>query len=53
VPFVDVDNFPIVITDVQEFFDTILLNYMTALNTYSIKFAEIKSKRKIGDIVEL
>lgn len=53
VPFVDVDNFPIVITDVQEFFDIILLNYMTALNTYSIKFAEIKSKRKIGDIVEL
>jgi hypothetical protein len=53
VPFVDVNNFPVVITDVQKFFDTILLAYMQALNEYSIKFADIKSKRKIGDIVEL
>jgi len=53
VPFVDVNGFPVVITDVQEFFDTILLQYMTALNEYSVKFADIKSKRKIGDIVEL
>jgi len=53
VPFVDVNGFPVVIADVQEFFDTILLQYMTALNEYSVKFADIKSKRKIGDIVEL
>lgn len=53
VPFVDTNGFPVVITDVQGFFDKILLQYMTALNVYSVKFAEIKSKRKIGDIVEL
>ncbi len=53
VPFVDVNNFPVVITDVQQFFDTVLLAYMQSLNEYSIKFADIKSKRKIGDIVEL
>jgi hypothetical protein len=53
VPFIDVNSFPVVITDVQEFFDTILLSYMTALNEYSVKFADIKSKRKIGDMVEL
>lgn len=53
VPFVDVNNFPIVVPDVQEFFDSILLAYMTALNEYSVKFADLKSKRKIGDMVEL
>lgn len=53
VPFVDVNSFPVVITDVKEFFDKISLTYMTALNEYSVKFAEIKSKRKIGDMVEL
>jgi hypothetical protein len=30
-----------------------LLNYMQSVNDYAAKFAEIKSKRKIGDIVEL
>ena len=53
VPFVDVNSFPIVIPDVQDFFDNILLAYMTALNEYSVKFADLKSKRKIGDMVEL
>jgi hypothetical protein len=53
VPFTDVNGFPIVILDVQKFFDDILLNYMTALNDYSVKFADIKSKRKLADIVEL
>jgi hypothetical protein len=53
VPFVDANNFPVLINNVQEFFDTILLNYMQSVNDYAAKFAEIKSKRKIGDIVEL
>lgn len=53
VPFLDVNNFPIVIPDVQKFFDEILLNYVTALNEYSVKFADLKAKRKIGDMVEL
>lgn len=53
VPFVDVNNFPIIISDVQIFFDNILSAYMQAVNQYSVKFAEIKSKRKIGDMVAL
>jgi hypothetical protein len=53
VPFLDVNNFPVVIPDVKEFFDTILLQYVTSLNTYSAKFAELRSKRKIGDMLEL
>lgn len=53
VPFIDVNGFPVIIPDVQKFFDDILLNYITATNEYSMKFAELKSKRKIADIVDL
>lgn len=53
VAFVDANNFPILVNDVQEFFDNILLIYMTSINEYAAKFAEIKSKRKVGDIVAL
>lgn len=53
VPFIDVNTFPVVIVDVKDFFDKITSIYMTALNEYSVKFAEIKSKRKIGDMVQL
>jgi hypothetical protein len=53
VPFTDVNNFPIVIPDVKEFFDTIVKTYWTALNEYAIKFGELRSKRKVGEMVEL
>jgi hypothetical protein len=53
VPFLDVNSFPVIITDVKEFFDTILLKYITSLNTYSTKFADLRSKRKIGEMLEL
>ena len=53
VPFVDTNNLPVIIDDVQEFFDKILLLYIEALNVYSVKFADIKSKRKVEDIVNL
>lgn len=53
VPFIDSNNFPVVINNVQEFFDNVVSVYFEALNGYSAKFAEIKSKRKISDIVEL
>jgi hypothetical protein len=53
VPFLDVNAFPVVIPDVKEFFDKILLQYVTSLNIYSDKFAELRSKRKIGDMLEL
>jgi hypothetical protein len=53
VPFIDVNGFPTVVPDVQKFFDETLLQYMTALNHYSVKFADIKSKRKIADLVDL
>lgn len=53
VAFVDSNNFPIIITDVQEFFDTIVAVYFGATNNYAAKYADLKSKRKISDIVDL
>lgn len=53
IPFVDSNNLPIVITDVQEFFDNIVGVYFERLNEYSSKHSELKTKRKVGDIVEL
>lgn len=53
VAFVDSNNFPIIVENVQEFFDTIVEVYFRAINEYAAKFAEIKSKRKIEDIVNL
>ncbi len=53
VPFLDVNGFPVTVPDVQKFFDDILLKYMTTLNEYSVKFADIKAKRKIADMVKI
>jgi hypothetical protein len=53
VPFLDSNNFPVVIKDVQEFLDNIVSVYFEALNEYTVKYSEIKQKRKIADIVEL
>mgnify|MGYP000149041558 CR=1 FL=1 len=53
VAFVDDNNFPVIISDVQAFFDNIVSIYFEAINEYSAKFAEIKSKRKVSDIVSL
>jgi hypothetical protein len=53
VAFIDSNNLPVIINDVKEFFDNITLIYFEATNEYSVKYAELKSKRKISDIVEL
>lgn len=53
VAFIDANNFPVVVADVQTFFDNIVGIYFEVLNEYSAKFTEIKTKRKIADIVEL
>lgn len=53
VAFVDSNNFPVIVEDVQEFFDTIIAVYFQAVNEYATKFAEIKSKRNVKDIVSL
>jgi hypothetical protein len=53
VAFLDSNNFPVIINDVQKFFDDIILIYFESTNEYAAKYAEIKSKRKVSDIVEL
>ena len=53
IPFIDSNNFPVVIDDVQDFFDQLISIYYQSLNEYSVKFSELKSKRRIKDIVSL
>jgi hypothetical protein len=53
VVFVDANNQPVIITDVQDFHDNLLSVYFEAVNEYQTKFAEIKKKRNVKDLVEL
>lgn len=53
VAFIDANNYPVVIKDVKSFFDDIVDIYFEKVNEYSAKFTEIKTKRKVGDIVNL
>jgi hypothetical protein len=53
VAFLDANNFPVLIQDVKAFFDDITVIYFQAINQYAIKFAEIKSKRKVADLIDL
>ncbi len=53
VAFLDENNLPVLIEDVQIFFDTIVETYFQALNEYAIKTAAIKSKRSLADITAL
>jgi hypothetical protein len=53
VAFVDSNNFPVIVPDTQTFFDSITSIYFEATNDYADKYAKIKSKRKIAEIIEL
>ena len=53
VAFADANVLPVIIDDVQEFFDNIIAVYFESLNEYSTKYVEIARKRKIEDIVNL
>lgn len=51
--FIDDNNNPVIVVDVQEFFDKITKQYFEVIEDYSIRFLAIKSKRKISDLIEL
>lgn len=51
--FLDSNNHPVMIEDVQQFFDDITDQYSQALNSYFAKFVELKTKRKVFNIVDL
>jgi hypothetical protein len=53
VAFVDANNFPIIIPNVKDFFEKISSQYFEVTNNYAAKYTELKTKRKISDIVEL
>jgi hypothetical protein len=53
VAFVDSNNFPIIVEDVQTFFNGIMSIYFEATTEYASKYAKIKSKRKIAEIIDL
>jgi len=53
VAFIDVNNFPVLIGDVQKFLDDISFIYFESTNDYAVKYNDLKRKRKIADIVEL
>jgi hypothetical protein len=53
IAFLDSNNLPIIIQDVQEFFDTLVSNYYEALNEYTSKYNEIKTKRSVKGLVPL
>jgi len=53
IAFVDANNQPVIIADVQDFLDNLISVYFEAVNEYQTKFAEIKKKRNVKDIVEL
>jgi hypothetical protein len=51
--FLDSNQIPVIIPDVPEFLSNILDTYFSALNNYAAKVIEIKTKRKLTDIVSL
>ena len=53
VGFIDSNNMPILIPDVNEFFKNITSIYFEAINEYASKYGKIRSKRKVEDIINL
>lgn len=51
--FIDFNQLPILISDVSKFLDDIVAVYFEAVNEYFTKINEIKSKRKLTEIVNL
>lgn len=53
VAFIDANNFPVIIEDVNSFYHDIVNTYFEAVNEYAAKFAELKNKRNVKDMVSL
>lgn len=49
----DDNNIPLKVVDLKLFLDNILLVYREATNGYLAKYGEIKSKRRVVDLVDL
>lgn len=53
VGFLDSNNLPVIIPDLKEFQNRIVEIYFESINGYAKKFNDIKTKRKVEDIVKL
>lgn len=53
ITLIDSNQMPILIPNTSEFLNTIVSVYFEAVNEYATKLSDIKSKRKLSDIVEL
>lgn len=53
VVFIDSNDFPVLINDLNEFFNSITDQYVSAITEYNNKFVDLKVKRKISAIIEL
>jgi len=51
--FIDDNNNPVVVADVNKFFNSITTQYFEVIGNYSSRFLAIKSKRKINDLIAL
>lgn len=53
VVLVDSNKLPVLIHDLEEFLSQLVANYKSATDDYISKYNDIKTKRKIADIVAL
>lgn len=51
--FIDENNMPVMILDLQDFLNNILSVYFEATNWYHTKYNELRSKRQVEAIVNL
>ena len=49
----DDNRIPLKISNLQEFLDNMLSVYNEATNEYLAKYADLRSKRRVGDLVNL
>lgn len=53
VPFLDSNNLPVLIEDIAGFLDELMSVYFEAVNAYHQKYTEMRSKRRISQIMDL
>jgi hypothetical protein len=53
VAIIDDNKIPVIIEDVAKFHDTIFSTYFETVNEYAVRYSEIKSKRKVKDLIDL
>ena len=49
----DDNNIPVEIPDLKSFLDEIISIYFSATNDYLVKYNQIKTKRRVGDLMAL